>query len=159
LEIMLDVAASPSALYRRTRIDAPSSKPSAARPARTPRTPSSSVACETCWKIAIERTLPGESARTPEDPAAPRGRSRGVSRNTADPPRIKTAASHNRSKLLIMLRIEPGIEIDVFREQVVVHLSVRGVGLDDGVDGDHGRSGLVEVAVNAGGERGGHGGS
>ena len=60
--IVFDVAVSPSALYRWTEIVRPSWYPDAASPASTPRTPSSMVACETCWNNAIERVRGGPRA-------------------------------------------------------------------------------------------------
>ena len=87
--IVFDVAASPSALNRRSRIVRPSWYPAAASPASTPWAPSSMVACETCWNNATERTLPADPGPVPDDPAPPRGRSRSVSSNTADAATIK----------------------------------------------------------------------
>src|SRR5262249_57079598 len=100
--IAFDVAASPSALYRRTRIVRPSWYPDSANPAITPRTPSSRVACETWWNNATERTLPDDPSPVSDDPDTTRGRSRSVSSNRADAARIKSVASHSRTKILFI---------------------------------------------------------
>ena len=100
--IVYDVAASPSALYRRTRRVRPSRYPDSANPASTPWTPSSMVACETCWNTATERILPRDAGPVAADPVPSRGRCRSVSSNTADAPRIKDRASHSRRRLFII---------------------------------------------------------
>ena len=100
--IVFDVAASPSALYRWTW-----SRPAFLVPRlRQPRQHAPGPLLEGRLRDVLEerdRADPRGRPRTrPDDAPPPRGRSRSVSSNTADAARIKNAASHNRSRLLII---------------------------------------------------------